>query len=316
MKPDLYELLGVHRSASDEELKKAYRQQALRYHPDRNPGAEAERRFKEVTYAYQVLSDRGRRVQYDRFGRVFTDGRSQGPFGVEDEVDVAAMVGNFVRDLFGRRKPAGPGNAPHDLRYTVTISLEEAARGTEKSVRFNRQVGQATTMEDLRVHVPAGVSTGQKLKVAGKGTSSSDGPGGDLYVVVNVVEHAFFRRRGPDIFCDVPVTYAQTILGAEVTVPTLWGPALIRLPPATQPGTVLTLRNRGLPLLGKGKDREQGDQFVKVLLDIPEALDEAAKERLISLDSDLAESPSRLRELFEEALLECETRSVPQERAS
>jgi len=317
LKPDLYELLGVDRSASDEELKKAYRQQALRYHPDRNPGQEAERRFKEVTYAYQVLSDRGRRVQYDRFGRVFTDGRSQGPFGVEDEVDVAAMVGSFVRDLFGgRRKPTRPGHDAHDLRYTVTISLEEAAHGTEKDVRFNRQVGEDTAIEDLRVRVPAGVSTGQKLKVAGKGTGGIAGRDGDLYVVVNVADHPFFRRRGPDIFCDVPVSYAQTILGAEVMVPTLWGPALIRLPPATQPGTVLTLRDRGLPLLGKGKDREQGDQFVKVLLDIPEAIDEAAKERLIALDSDLAESPSRLRELFDEAIQRCDPTSDSRERAS
>ncbi len=303
MNPDLYELLGVERTATDDELKRAFRQQARRYHPDLNPDdPEAERRFKEVTWAYEVLSDRVRRTQYDRFGRVFTDGRSQGPFGVGDDFDLSDVLGSVFRDLFGGRKRRG-GPSKRDLRYTITITLEEAARGVDKEVSFTRkQHDGSTTSEKLRVKVPAGVDTGQRLKVRGKG----QGAGGDLYVVVNVVDHAFFRRRGVDVFCDVPVTYAQALLGAELEVPTPTGTTVIRLPPSTQPGTVLTVRGQGLPRVGKGSSSSKrvGDLFCKVVLDMPTDLPDGAAEQLLALDRLLAAAPSPIREIYERVVAE------------
>jgi len=304
LQPDLYELLGVERAANPEELKRAYRKQALRFHPDRNPGdLEAERRFKEVTWAYQVLSDAVRRAQYDRFGRVFTDGRSQGPFGTAEDIHLSDIFGSVLKDIFGSRKRnKRSGASVQDLRYTVTIRLEEAARGVEKEVRFTRKTPDGTVHnEHLKVKVPAGIDTGQKLKVRGKGSGKGD-QSGDLYVVVNVADHEYFRRRGQDVFCDVPVTYAQALLGAEITVPTVFGNSVIRLPQGTQPGAVLTLKGKGLPSLsGRGK-RRGGDQYAKVVLDMPTSLDERVKESLLALDRELAEHRSDIRKTYERFL--------------
>ncbi len=310
MQPDLYALLDVDKSATDEELKKAYRRKALEHHPDRNPGdPEALRKFKEVAYAWSILSDPVKRLQYDRFGRVFTDGRSQGPFGSTDEIDLGEVVGNLFKDLFGRRKKK-TGPDPRDLRYTVTITLEECARGVTKDVQFRRNTGENAKVEEkLRVKVPAGVDTGQKLKVAGKGYGGSKGTG-DLYVVVNVADHEFFRRRGADIFCDVPVSYAQALLGAELDVPTLKEPAVVRLPPGCQPGTVLTLKSRGLPRL-KGVGR--GDLYVKVVLDLPVSVTADQKERLMALDRELSAQPSPMRERLQRVL---DGKDDEEERAS
>lgn len=303
MQPDLYELLDVDRSASPEELKKAYRKKALAFHPDRNPeDPEAAQRFKEVTYAYGVLSDPLKKTQYDRFGRVLSEGRSQGPFGVQEEVDLGEVVGKVFKDLFGGRRRRKPGHRKRDLRYTVTITLEEAACGTEKEVRFQRKTPEGRSIDErLKVRVPPGVDTGQKLKVAGKGTAGDRGEG-DLYVVVNIADHRFFRRRGGDVFCDVPVSYGQAVLGADLAVPTLRGPVTVKLPPFTQPGAVLTLKGHGIrPIKGTGAGRP-GDQFVKVVLEMPTELDEAARERLAGLDEVLRAAGSPLRRAYEELL--------------
>jgi DnaJ-class molecular chaperone len=301
LQPDLYELLEVGRDATAEELKKAYRRQARRFHPDLNPDdAEAERRFKEVTWAYQVLSDATRRTQYDRFGRVFTDGRSQGPFGTSEEVDLGSLFGNVVRDLFGSRKKR-PGRRRQDLRYTVTVTLEEAGRGTDKPIKFTRKMADGSRHEEhLKVKVPAGVETGQKLKVRGKGVGIGAAIG-DLFVVVNVADHEYFRRRGADVFCDLPVSYAQALLGAELAVPTIHGPSTIRLPPSTRPGTVLTLKGKGLPRLGRG-GRRPGDQFVKVVLEMPDEVPGDVRDQLLALDRALAANRSELREQYERFL--------------
>ena len=308
MQPDLYDLLDVDRSAPPEELKKAYRRKALAFHPDRNPeDPEAARRFKEVTYAYGILSDPIKKAQYDRFGRVLSEGRSQGPFGVSEEIDLGEVVGKVFKDLFGGRRRARPGHRKRDLRYTVTITLEEAAQGTEKEVRFQRKTPSGRAIDErLKVRVPPGVDTGQKLKVSGKGTGGERGEG-DLYVVVNVADHRFFRRRGGDVFCDVPVSYGQAVLGAQLLVPTLRGPVTVKLPVATQPGAVLTLQGHGIrPIKGKGAGRP-GDQFVKVVLEMPSELDDATRAQLAELDDALRASGSPLRRLYEELLAESDS---------
>jgi len=301
VQPDLYKLLQVDRSVGPDELKRAYRKQALKFHPDRNPGdAEAEQRFKEVTYAYDVLSDGLRRTQYDRFGRVFSDGRDAGPFGVHEDVNLSDVFGRVFKDLFGGNREKTDGRRRQDLRYTVTITLEEAARGTEKQVSFDRQTESGDKQERLKVKVPPGVDTGQKLKVRGKGAGGAS-KSGDLYVVVNVGDHSYYRRRGMDVFCDVPVTYAQALLGAELEVPTLFGTSIIRLPPGTQPGSVLTMKGKGLPRL-KGGGPRAGDQFVKVTLDLPTAIDEPTRKGLLELDKGLTAIPSAMRSAYEEVL--------------
>lgn len=306
MRVDLYQLLDVDRSAGDEELKKAYRRQARKYHPDRNAGEGTDQLFKEVTYAYQVLSDPRRRAQYDRFGRVLSDGHDQGPFGGGEPVDLASIMGTMFRDLFGVRKGHRHSAAPQDLRYTVTISLLEAANGCQKEVNFERKLGGGESVkEKLSVRVPPGVETGQKLKVRGKGIAGPQGDRqGDLYVLVNVTEHPYFKRRGSDLFCDLPISYCQSVLGAELPVATLQGPAIIRVPPATQPGAVLTLRGKGIARIKAGRAAPRGDLYVKVLLDIPTSLNAEQKRQLLELDGTLAQAPSKLRGLYEEALVE------------
>jgi molecular chaperone DnaJ len=303
LQPDLYELLDADRDASPDELKKAYRKKALAFHPDRNPGdPQAAQRFKEVTYAYAILSDPVKKAQYDRFGRVLSEGRSQGPFGVSEEIDLGEVVGQVFKDLFGGRRRKKPGHRRRDLRYTVTITLEEAARGTEKHVQFQRRTPEGRTVDErLKVRVPPGVDTGQKLKVAGKGTAGDKGEG-DLYVVVNVADHAYFRRRGGDVFCDVPVSYGQAVLGHELRVPTLRGPVTVKLPAGTQPGAVLTLKGQGIrPLQGEGAGRP-GDQFVKVVLEMPTQLDEATRATIADLDRTLRAASSELRTAYEALL--------------
>lgn len=311
MQPDLYDLLEVARSANDDELKKAYRKQALRFHPDRNPGdKEAERRFKEVTYAYKVLSDPVKRVQYDRFGRVFSDGRDQGPFGTAEDIDLGEVLGQAFRDLFGGRRRRNRRD-PRDLRYTITLSLEEVGAGVDREVEFKRRGPDGSDIvERLRVKVPPGVDTGQKLKVAGKGASGGAGAG-DLYVVVNVAEHSFFKRQGANLFCDLPVGYTDLVCGAELAVPTLSGKAVIKLPAGKAPGTVLTLKGRGLPLL-KSRSR-RGDLYVKIQLDVPTSVTDDQRARLRALEKELGSSPSDLRRTYEELLA---AREEPREKAS
>ena len=308
MRPDLYQLLEVDRSVGDDELKKAFRKQARRYHPDRNDGEGTDQRFKEVNYAYQVLSDPVRRSQYDRFGRVLSDGRDQGPFGAADDIDLGAVMGTMFRDLFGAKHPRKPRPAAQDLRYTVTVSLLEAALGCQKEIRFQRKLPSGEQVDEkLLVRVPPGVDTGQNLKVRGKGATDERGDRqGDLYVIVNVAEHPYFKRRGTDLFCDLPISYAQSVLGAELCVATLQGPAVVRVPPATQPGAVLTLRGRGISRIKSGRKGARGDLYVKVLLDIPPSLTAAQKRDLLALDGQLAQAPSPLRSLYQDALDEYE----------
>ena len=328
---DYYNILGVERSASADEIKRSYRVLARRWHPDRNQqDPEAETRFKDITEAYRTLSDPEKRARYDRMGPLYTeDGRPPRP------EDLNEVVGTMWNNLFRRR----PQERGEDLRYTVSVTLEEVASGTEKEIVVPRFVrcrtcsgdgadpdggkkpcevckgsgrasgprllrsdcyhcaGKGFTidkacpscngdgrqgLEDiLPVRVPQGVATGQKLKVAGKGNApKGSGEPGDLFVIVSVAEHPLVRRRGDDVLLELPLTFAELTLGADVTVPTLEGTTTIRIPPGSHPGKVLRLAGRGLPPLGKPESAQRGDLHLQLMLEVPAGLEETQRQQL------------------------------------
>ncbi len=331
---DYYAVLGVKRTASTDEVKRAFRQLALEYHPDRNPGSErAEARFREIVEAYETLSDPVRRARYDRLGPLYRpDGRPPTPD------DIAEMVQDALGGLFGRKRGRERGA---DLRATLTITLEEAAAGVEREITVERRVvcrrcdgtgapadarqtcpscggsGKAATRrlfrtscprcdgrgfvatrkcsrcqgdgrvreeETLRIHLPAGVASGQKLRVRDKGdVPDGGGKPGDLYVIVQVAEHPLFQRRGADLLCEAPLLWHEAALGAELIVPTLEGTTRIRVPPGTASGHVFRLAGRGLPRLDGRKRGSRGDLHVQVFVEVPARLDAEARRAAESL---------------------------------
>jgi len=314
-KRDFYEILGVSRSASAEEIKKAYRKLALQYHPDKNPGdKKAEDRFKEISEAYDVLSDTQKRQAYDQFGHMGAQGGFSGrnPFedfarsggfggfggnagaGPESFQDI---FGDIFQDIFsgtaGRRGPGGSRRSSRgaDLRYTLNVSFEEAATGAEKTISFVRQRSGKEETARISVSVPAGVGTGQRLKLRGEGdgpTDGSQGALGDLYVVINVLEHPLFRRVENDIHLDLVISFIDAIIGATVDVPTLTGKASLKIPPGTPSGQVFRLKGKGFSSLNTSTP---GDLLAKVVIDVPRDLTEEQRQLLQKLAPSLRASP-------------------------
>ncbi len=350
--PDYYNILGVSRTATADEIKKAYRGLAMRWHPDRNPeDKDAAHKFKDITAAYRCLSNADERAKYDRLGPLYTsDGRPPRP------EEVSAVAGTLWGNLFGRRRP----ERGDDLRYTISVTLEEVAHGVDKEIvvpRLDRcptcegdgadpeegrktcevcngtgrssgprllrsdcyhcdgkgwrvvkkcpgcaGEGRRALDEKLVVKVPAGIASGQKLKISAKGNApKGSGPEGDLFVIVNVGEHALFRRRGDDVLVEVPLTYAEAALGTDLVVPTLEGTTTIRIPPGTPSGRVFRLASRGLPRVGRGR---RGDLHVQVELEVPPALDGAHRDALTQWASDLPSSVHPRRAAFLQAVQE------------
>jgi len=295
-KRDYYEILGVRKGATPEELKKAYRELALSSHPDRVPAEkkkEAENRFKEISEAYAVLTDPQKRALYDQYGHSGVDQkfRQEDIFrGTDFRSVFEGMQGNgfgggFFENLFGdlgfeifsprgRKKKRGAGAdadaTARDLEAPLAVTLDEAYRGVEKTVTIPRD-GESRT---LSVTVPAGVKTGSRLRMKGEGESSGTGRG-DLYLVVEVLPHATFQREGGDLVTEVSATLPQAMLGAELSVPTMEGSVMMRIPAGTQGGTTFRLRGKGMPDL-RGKDT--GDELVKVNVEIPRNLSPRQKE--------------------------------------
>ena len=340
-KRDYYEVLGIERNASDDEIKRAYRRLAKKYHPDLNPGdAEAEAKFKEINEAYNVLINPETRAQYDRFGHEGPTGQGFGGFdfgGIDDIFDMFFGGTGFGTGSRYRR------NAPvrgADIRYDLDISFEEAAFGTKKEIEvvrmepcsecegtgakdgtqpvtctvcngtgevsyaqntaFGRFVnvrtcdrcnGEGTILKNhaddamaerkcgsrkISINVPAGIDNGQAITLRGEGeTGERGGPPGDLYVYITVRPHKIFKRQGYDIYCDIPITFGQAALGAELQVPTLEGKIKYRIPEGTQTGTVFRLRNRGISHL---RSNTRGDLYVKVNIEVPKRLNEKQRE--------------------------------------
>ena len=298
---DLYDILGVPRAATADEIKKAYRRLAKKYHPDVNPGDKAsEEKFKEVTAAAEVLNDPKRRALYDEFGAdslrsgfdaskadAYRQWKRQGAppggmpfdFGGFQEVNVGDFgtfdFGSVFEDLFGGRAGRGrarPAQVQHGAHAEAEISvdLRDAVLGAERDVR----VGGKT----LRVKIPKGVADGSSVRLSGQGAPGRHGgKAGDLYLRVKLRDHPWIKRDGKDLYLDLPVTVPEAVLGGEVMLPTFEGPVRLRIPPGTQSGKKLRLRGKGMPDL-RGGDR--GDLYATVRIVLPEptaALEKAVK---------------------------------------
>jgi DnaJ-class molecular chaperone len=301
---DYYKILGVPKDAKTEDIKKAYRKLARQHHPDLNKGADAERRFKEINEANEVLSDPEKRQRYDqlgpdweRYARRGAGGAGpggQGGFqwvftGQPGATGDFADFSDFFRTIFGdmggfgmgeevrRRSPNGRSrarvHAGADLESEVEITLPEAYKGTERSIDLRSAEG---TTRRLNVKIPANVRDGQRIRLAGQGSPGfgTGAPAGDLYLRVRVRPHPFFRREGDDIHAELPVSLTEALLGAEVTVPTLKGRVALRIPPETQNGRVVRLAGQGMPRAGGG----HGDMFVTVKVVLPQKLSEEERE--------------------------------------
>ena len=349
-KRDYYEVLGVARTATEQEIKSAYRKLALKHHPDRNPGDKAaEDQFKEAAEAYAVLADADKRHMYDRFGHAGLGGAATSGFdptvftGFEDILGGLGDIFGFGSAFGGRR--GGPQRGA-DLRYDLEIAFEEAARGSETAIQIPRQepcetcdgsgaapgtkpttcpqcqgrgqlryqqgfftvartcgqcrgsgqviakpcqtcrgAGRVQKEKKLTVRIPAGIATGQRLRLSGEGEAGpGGGPHGDLYVVIHVQEHPFFQRDGNDLYCEVPLNFPTLALGGEIRIPTLDGDENFTVPEATQTGTTFRLRGRGMPdVTGRGK----GDLLVTVKGITPKKVSKEQRKLLEQLAASL-----------------------------
>ena len=346
---DYYEVLGLQKGASDDEIKRAFRKLAIKYHPDKNQGnAEAEAKFKEINEAYQVLSDPEKKARYDQFGSADFDGSGfgSGGFGGFDFNDMGGF-GDIFETFFGgggssSRRRNGPVKG-NDVEYTLNLTFEEAVFGVEKEITINRsencetchgtgakagtspktctkcngtgQVrvqrqtplgnfvsnstcdrcgGKGTIVEEpchtcsgkgkvrksrkIKINVPAGVDTGNVMPLRGQGEHGSNGgPAGDLYIRINVSKSSKFDRRGNDIYIDTHISMGRAALGVEITVPTVDGDVKYSIPAGTQSGTLFRLKGKGVPRVNSSG---RGDQYVKVIVDIPKNLNEKQVEAL------------------------------------
>ncbi len=350
-KRDYYEILGLKKGASIEEAKKAYKSLAKKYHPDLNKEEGAEDRFKEILEAYQVLSDPQKKQNYDQFGHAaqgFQGFQGFRGFNARDfDFDFGDIFGGFgfgsgindiFREAFGGRSTSGPAKGAN-LRADISLSFEETAFGTEKSISISRVEackkcrgkggfeeetcsqchgsgvlrqtkktpfgmfstqrpcpkcaglgktwkkacnecngkGRVRAVRKVKVKIPAGIDAGDHLRLEGQGNAGiNGGSAGDLFVVIVFVEpHEVFKRDGSDIFCEVPISFAEAALGTKIDVPTLKGKASLKVPPGTQTGTLFRLKGKGIKDL---REESFGDQYVKVIVQTPEKLGKKQKQ--------------------------------------
>ena len=363
-KRDYYEVLGVQKGASADDIKKSYRKLAMKYHPDRNPdNKEAEEKFKEAAEAYEVLSDDDKRARYDQFGFAGVDpnyGAGQGnPYGggfggFGDFGDLGDIFGSFFGGGASRSNPNAPRRG-ENVGARLELTFEEAAFGSEKEVSVTRiencsscsgtgsadnkvetcsmcrgsgQVrttqnfmgmamqststcpqcsgrgkivknpcttcrgkGKVRRTQKIKVKVPGGVDHGQSVRVRGEGcVGSNGGPNGDVLVEIYIKRHPIFTRKDYTVLCEVPISFAQAALGSEIQVPTLDGKVSFDLPEGTQTGTVFTLREKGIPVVGS---RRRGDQRFTVVVETPTKLTKEQKDLLRQLDGTMEVTPKR-----------------------
>ena len=287
---DYYEVLGVKKGASIEELKKAYRKLAVKYHPDKNPGdKQAEERFKEINEAYAVLSDPKKKEQFDQFGsNNFHQRYSQEDifrgFNVDDLFkDQGFGTEDIFSRLFGgamRHQRGGGGRMAakgEDYNMEIQVTFRDAYDGADKRIAFMRDGAR----EEISVKIPAGIESGAKLRVAGRGGSGrGGGPAGDLFLTVNVGADPIFQREGADIVLPLEVRFSEASLGGAIEVPTMEGTKRIKIPAGIQTGTKVRLKGLGFHQAGK---KERGDMYVRIGVHVPEKLTPRQKELLEQL---------------------------------
>ncbi|MEO7038130.1 MAG: DnaJ C-terminal domain-containing protein [Polyangiaceae bacterium] len=309
MAADFYKELGVARTASDDEIKKAYRKLAAKLHPDKNPGEKKiEARFKAVNAAYQALSDKEKRALYDEFGeeglregfntgaaRAYRSGAGVGPRSrrgggtgpsIEDLFSGGAgseqpgNIGDLFGDLFSRagRRGSNPGMKGSDIASEVVVDFISALRGAELKLRL--QDGG----EDITVRVPPGAGDGDKVRIAGHGAPGSyGGPPGDLLLSIRVKKHPHFERSGLDLSLDLPITVGEAYRGAKVRVPTPDGPITLTVPKHAQSGQVARLKGRGVK-----RKTEQGDLFIRFQIKLPAVDSDEIEQAVSTLESAMA----------------------------
>lgn len=303
---DFYSILNVARNATADEIKKAYRKLAMKYHPDKNPGdKKAEEQFKEVSEAYETLSDPKKRDLYDQFGVAGANagfagagagfggfgqgGFNQGGFSGADNESFQDVFGDIFGDMFGGGARGGAAGGFRnqrrargaDLRYTLNISFEESSIGTEKTIHFIRQRNGRDETAKLAVKVPAGVKHGQRLRLAQEGdTGLNGGAAGDLFVIINVLEHPLFKREEDDVTLDLPLSFVDATLGTQAEIPTLTGKVQLKIPEGTQSGRVFRLKGKGFPKTG---GFGTGDMLVRIVVDTPQEISETQRRLLEEL---------------------------------
>ena len=351
---DFYKTLDVNKDASQDEIKKAFRKLARKYHPDLNPGDKvSEQKFKELNDAYEVLSDAKKRAEYDQFGSSPFGAGGQGSEGFRtyDYRDFdAGGFGDIFGDLFGAGGRTGPYQAKGpDMIMNLTLSLEEAFSGITKPITFNHEVtcktcngqgaessricdvckgagsvrtsrgffkmaqpctacggtgrrvtkvcaacggrGAILQTENLKVKIPRGADTGSRVRLKGMGgAGAAGGPSGDLFIEITVRPHRIFKRKGDDIYLDLPVTFGEAVLGAKIEVPTIDGIASMTLPAGTQGGQRLKLSGKGFPSTKTGV---RGNQYIDTKIIVPKDIDGKAKDVIREVDALYKENPRK-----------------------
>ncbi len=270
---DYYAVLGVDKKADAATIKKTYRALARELHPDKTKGdKKLEDRFKEVSEAYEILSDEKKRAEYDQAREMFKSGAFRGGGGQQFSGDFSDLFGNggdIFSSLFGGRRGPRKGQ---DIQTEVSISFRDALFGKEVDLRLS---GQGNAPHTITVRIPAGVSDGAKVRVKGRGAPGEAGPG-DLYVLVNVIPHPVFTRKGENLHITVPVSFAEAALGADISLPTIEGDEVkVRINPGTQNGKTLRIKGRGVK-----KGVNAGDLMATIEVQVPQRVDGKAKKAL------------------------------------
>ncbi len=308
MASDHYETLGISRQATPEEIQKAYRQMARKYHPDVNPSdTQAKQKFQQVQAAFDVLNDPQKRELYDRYGSAYESvgggpgprpgsaswTGSGGPQGFDINLEDlfgggGGSPGGGFADLFKTFKQRGKRNPPtkgENIEHTLTVPFATAILGGEAEISLRRASGKA---ESIRVKIPAGIESGKKIRLRGKGEPSSGGGlAGDILIQIDVAPHPHFRRHGNRLDVRVPITLAEALGGAKIDVPTPHGTITLTVPPGTSSGSKLRAKGQGV----KKTDGETGDLFAEVMIVVPKELSQADRQTLLDTLQHYAHNP-------------------------